>query len=123
MIARGTDVVEFHASVSSSLLRLEIHRVVFLASRTLLNSSRESRIVRDIGGDASCLGDVGAELVAVCARVVKGFSVIACFANKEQSVRLAIFFGVEEVRAFLTEVIGNVAAFTFALARGGGCRC
>jgi len=80
--ARGAHVVEFHARLSGSLLRLEEHSFVFAAVGTRLVDPWQRRILANVLGDAGCLADSVAELVTEDARGRGVFVEVACSAGE-----------------------------------------
>jgi len=80
--ARGAHVVEFHAGLSGSLLRLEKYGFVFAAVGTRFVDPWQRWILADVLGDAGCLADCVAELVAEDARCRGVFMEVAGSASE-----------------------------------------
>lgn len=73
-------VVEFHACVATSLLRLEVYGVLLFALGARGGASREGWVVGDISGDASRLGHVGSKFFPKGASWFTSFDMVARFA-------------------------------------------
>lgn len=108
MAALRAHVVELHARLCRSLLRLKEHGFVFFASGALLLNPWQRWILADVLGDAGSFTDCVAKFVAKYAGCGGRFAVCAGPAREVKGVLVLVFFWVKHVGAFSAEAEGDL---------------